>query len=313
MTNLLITGGAGTLGSSIIEFMAADYDRVVVLDNFVTGKRQAVPDRPNVEVVEGSITDERLMAGIFEDLNPGHVIHGAAAYQDPSDWASDIETNVLGSSILAKAAITYSPSHVIYLQTALCYGRPAVTPIPVGARLQPFTSYGISKTAGEQYLLNSGLPVTSLRLANVTGPRLSIGPIPTFYQRIRDGKPCFASETVRDFIDISDFIALLRLALADGALQGPFNVSTGDSTSMAEVYEIVAEHLGLHDRTVEIRPVSTDDVQSSVLDPSETIAAFGWTPRVSGRDSIRNLLAWYDMYGVTDIYSHLQHSWGDAK
>lgn len=313
MTTLLVTGGAGTLGSSIIENIAEEYDRVVIVDNFATGKREALPDRPNLEVIEGSVSNEALIQQLFMDVKPKHVIHAAASYKDPNDWAGDLSTNALGSSFVAQAALGQRPDRIVYLQTALCYGRPDRTPIPVDAPLRPFTSYGISKTAGEMYLLNSGLPVTSLRLANVTGPRLSIGPIPTFYQRIKEGKPCFASETVRDFLDVSDFIALLRLALSESAPNGPFNVSTGESTSMAQVYEIVAEHLGVEDRTIEVRAVGDDDVQSSVLDPSATIAAFGWVPQVSGRDSIRNLLDWYDLYGVTDIYSHLQQTWGEVR
>ena len=90
----------------------------------------------------------------------------------------------------------------------MCYGRPNNIPIPINHPTAPFTSYGISKTAGESYLLQSDLPVVSLRLANICGPRLAIGPIPTFYQRLKENKDCFCSETVRDFLDISDYILL---------------------------------------------------------------------------------------------------------
>ena len=88
---------------------------------------------------------------------------------------------------------------VINFQTSLCFGRPENLPIPSDHPERPFTSYGISKTAGEMYLLQSGLNVISLRLANITGPRLAIGPIPTFYERLRAGKSCFCSDTKRDF------------------------------------------------------------------------------------------------------------------
>ncbi len=92
-------------------------------------------------------------------------------------------------------------------QTVLCYGRTEVVPIPPSHPTRPFTSYGISKIAGEQYLFSGGLPVVSLRIANVTGPRLAIGPIPTFYKRLKAGQSCFCSDTVRDFLDMSDFRA----------------------------------------------------------------------------------------------------------
>lgn len=305
MTVLLVTGGAGTLGSAIVHELGQGYDRVIVLDNFVTGKRTSLPNAANLEVVEGSVDDPHLVGSIIHEYQPVHVVHAAAAYKDPRDWDSDINTNVLGSSVLARALETAPLTKLVYLQTALCYGRPDVVPIPVDAPNRPFTSYGISKTAGEQYLLNSGLPVTSLRLANVTGPRLAIGPIPTFYQRLKAGKACFASDAVRDFIDVSDFIALMRLVLEDGSSHGTFNVSTGEATAIKDVYRIVASHLGLSDTGVEVRPIGSDDVQAVVLDPSRTEEAFGWTCNLTAEQSIIRLLGWYDQFGVTDIYSHL--------
>ncbi len=102
---------------------------------------------------------------------------------------------------------------LVNFQTALCYGRPDATPIPVTAPTRPFTSYGVSKTAGEHYVLMSGLNAVSLRLGNITGPRLSIGPIPTFYTRLKAGKGCFCSDTTRDFLDMEDFFSFLDLAV----------------------------------------------------------------------------------------------------
>ena len=135
-----------------------------------------------------------LYIQLFADFQPGHVIHSAASYKDLRDWEGDASTNVLGSINVIESSLKYNVKRFINFQTALCYGRPSTVPIPVTHPVQPFTSYGISKTAGEQYLALSGLPYVSLRLGNVTGPRLSIGPIPTFYSRLKEAKPCFASE-----------------------------------------------------------------------------------------------------------------------
>ncbi|MFZ2101879.1 MAG: NAD-dependent epimerase/dehydratase family protein [Oricola sp.] len=146
-----------------------------------------------------------------------------------------------------------------------------------------------------------------MRLANVTGPRLAIGPIPTFYTRLKSGKSCFCSRTVRDLIDMEDFFAITDLALQDGAPTGRFNVSTGTGHTIREIFDLVADHLGLdaNQDVPEVDP-GPDDVAKMVLDPSETEAAFDWRPRYSFEETIRRMLVWYDIYGVTTIYSHVR-------
>ena len=118
--------------------------------------------------------------------------HSRRAYKDPANWREDIATNVEGTQ-RHRSRASDSVDRIINFQTALCYGRPESSPIPVDHPLRPFTSYGISKVAGEHYLAMSGLPFVSLRLANVTGPRLAIGPIPTFYKRLQGGQACFCT------------------------------------------------------------------------------------------------------------------------
>ena len=98
------------------------------------------------------MADEVLVDDVFKDFQPDYVIHSAAAYKDPMDWAEDSRTNVIGSVNVAKAALENGVQRLINFQTALCYGRPTSIPIPIDHPTQPFTSYGISKTAGEAYL-----------------------------------------------------------------------------------------------------------------------------------------------------------------
>ncbi|WP_205345735.1 NAD-dependent epimerase/dehydratase family protein [Pyruvatibacter mobilis] len=168
------------------------------------------------------------------------MIHSAAAYKDPVDWASDAETNVRGTINVGQAAqrldvaARSSISRPRFAMAARIRFRSPWTIRPVRS-----PSYGISKTAGEQYLQMTGLPVVSLRLANVTGPRLAIGPIPTFYQRLKAGKSCFCSETVRDFLDMDDFFSLMDKALVPGAATGIFNVSTGEGHTIKDVFNAV--------------------------------------------------------------------------
>lgn len=303
---LLLTGGAGCLGAALVDRLLVPGVEILVIDNFATGKPGNLPPRPGLRVVEGSIADEALVRRLFAEFAPSHVIHSAASYKDPSDWAEDARTNVLGTIHLVSAARSAGVKRFINFQTALCYGRPTRVPIPVEHPTSPFTSYGISKTAGEQLITIGGLPFVSLRLANITGPRLAIGPIPTFYKRLKAGQKCFCTEAVRDFLDLEDFLALMDLVLRDDAPTGIFNVSTGEGRTIKEVFDRVVAHLGLSlPEAVPIMPVGADDVPAVVLDASHTERAFGWRPRFGFDATMARVLGWYDAHGVTEVFSHL--------
>jgi nucleoside-diphosphate-sugar epimerase len=276
-----------------------------VIDNFATGKREVLPPVSGLTVIEGSIADEGLVNRCFDKFKPSHVVHSAAAYKDPKDWVEDVATNVTGTIYVAKAALASGVKRFVNFQTALCYGRPAELPIPVSHPCSPFTSYGVSKVDGEAYLLQSELPLVSLRLANISGPRLAIGPIPTFYKRLKAEQGCFCSDTRRDFLDISDFLALMDVVMEADAPGGVFNVSTGEARSIKEVFDTVARYLGMTPPDVPIVAPESDDVPTVVLDPSETARILGWQAKVSFEETINRQLRWYDAHGVSDIYSHL--------
>lgn len=302
---ILIAGGAGCLGSSLVEHLLPKGDTLVAIDNFATGKRAVLPRVDGLTVIEGSIADATLVDSVFADHLPTHVVHSAASYKDPSAWHEDTATNVLGTVHLIRASQRVGVRRFLNFQTALCYGRPAQVPIQTDHPVAPFTSYGISKVAGEQYVMAAELPAVSLRLANVCGPRLAIGPIPTFYKRLKAGQSCFCSDTVRDFLDMSDFLRLVDLALTDDAPCGVFHGSSGIGHSIRDVFVAVAAFLGLEAPETPQVPAGADDVPVVVLDPGGTERAFGWRPQVGFAETIRRQLAWYDRHGVTDIYSHL--------
>ena len=303
---IVITGGAGCLGSNLVERLLPQGHEILVIDNFATGRREVVPDVPGLNVVEGSIADAGLVDNCLQNFKPTHVIHCAASYKEPDDWLEDTETNVRGTVNVVKAAGRADVKRFVNFQTALCYGRPDSVPIPVDAPTRPFTSYGISKTAGEQYLAMSDLSYVSLRLANVTGPRLAIGPIPTFYTRLKEGKSCFCSETVRDFLDMGDFFTLMDLVLVDDAPTGIYNVSTGIGHTIKDIFDAVVKYLCIDlEEPVKVVPPGDDDVPAVVLNPLETERILGWKAKVGFDDTIRNMLHWYDAHGVSAIYSHL--------
>lgn len=303
---ILITGGAGCLGSNLIEHWLPLGHQIFVIDNFATGKREVVPEVPGLTVREGSITDEALVNECFNAFKPDVVIHAAAAYKDPDDWVEDSSTNVIGSIYIARAAKAHDVKRLINFQTALCYGRPRELPIFASHPTAPFTSYGITKTAGEQFMMLSGVPTLSLRIANVTGPRLAIGPIPTFYKRLKAGQNCFCSDTSRDFLDMSDFLSFLDLAIEADAPTGAFNLASGEVHSIKEIFDIVTDYLGLGVKEVPVVPPAADDVPVVFLDATETTHAFDWSAKTGFADTIRRQLAWYDKHGVTDVFSHLK-------
>lgn len=303
---ILITGGAGCLGSNLIEHWLPQGNEIFVIDNFATGKREVVPEVAGLTVKEGSIVDRELVDTCFAVFQPEVVIHAAAAYKDPDDWVEDSQTNVIGSAHVARAAKACGARRLINFQTALCYGRPQQLPIPASHPTAPFTSYGITKTAGEQFMLLSGVPTLSLRIANVTGPRLAIGPIPTFYKRLKAGQNCFCSDTSRDFLDMSDFLAFMDLAINEDAPTGVFNLASGEAHSIKEIFDLVTDYLGLGIKEVPVVPPAADDVPVVALDARETFNAFGWKAQVGFSETIKRQLAWYDKYGISDVFSHLK-------
>ena len=303
---ILITGGAGCLGSNLIEHWLPQGHEILVIDNFVTGKREVVPAIERLAVIEGSIADAELVEKAFANFKPEVVIHAAAAYKDPDDWIEDATTNVLGSINVSKSSKAHNIARLINFQTALCYGRPNELPIPNTHPTAPFTSYGISKTAGEQFMMLSNVPTVSLRIANVTGPRLAIGPIPTFYKRLKAGQSCFCSDTSRDFLDMSDFLAFMDIVIKKDAPTGLFNISSGEAHSIKEIFDIVSRYLSLPVNDVPITPCGADDVLVVSLDATETLKAFGWKAQIGFEETIRRQLDWYEQYGITDVFSHLK-------
>ena len=208
---------------------------------------------------------------------------------------------------MVEAAKEAGVERLVYFQTALCYGtEPLENPITLKHPIRPDSSYAISKTAGEQYIELSGIPFVSLRLANIYGPRNVSGPPPTFWQRLTEGKPCFAMDTRRDFIYVSDLIEVVSAALA-GTGQGHYHVSTGSDYSIKEMFEAVVAAMGIElEGEVEVRPRPPEDAPSILLDPSRTQQDFGWEAKVPLAEGIEKAVEWYEQNGVGETYTHLK-------
>ncbi len=301
---IFITGIAGCLGSNLADRLLEMGHSVAGIDNFATGSEDYIANQKRIDFFRGSISDFDFLKHAIEESNPEIIIHSAASYKDPNDFYEDINTNILGMINLVNHALKMKVKKFINFQTALCYGIPESTPISIDSNLKPFTSYGISKTAGESYLINTDLSFVSLRLGNICGPRLSIGPIPTFYERLKDGKKCFCTESIRDFLDFSDFMDFIEL-IFEKDIQGIFNLSTGKGNSIKEIYELVCDHFNIKDKKIEVREINKDDIKEVVLDPQEAFKV-GWKPKFTFEQIIKRQLKWYDNNSIDEIYSHLK-------
>lgn len=212
-------------------------------------------------------------------LYPDLVVHAAASYDDPTKWARDVETNVLGAQIVADIGVP-----VVYFQTSL----------------PPISSYAISKIAGEHYLRLSGVPLTVFRLSNIYGPRNLSGPIPTFYRKLSRGEDCTVVQGVfRDYVYIDDLVTYVA-AKIEGQTTGDFTVARGFEYSIFDLYSQVAEEMGVksHANLVER---SSDDVVSMNLTPSDD-----FTTQVPLQIGIAQAVDWYESYGVDKTYTHLR-------
>jgi len=302
---IFITGGAGFLGSNITEFLK-NRAEIVILDNFTTSNPNNIEVSKNIKLIEGTIANSDLVEKIIQDFKPMIVIHSAASYKDPNNWKEDIDTNITGTANIIRSCEKIDIKKIIYFQTALCYGKPKEKPITLSHPLAPFTSYSISKTAGEDFIKLSNLPFISLRLSNIYGPKHFSGPIPTFYKRLKAEKECFVVDTRRDFLELQDFLDLIDKILATN-ICGIYNVSSGKDCSIKEIFDLIVKELDIKlEREVKIIDPDKDDVNSLLLDPFKTEEDFNWRAEVKLEQGIKKIVKWYEKNGVDQAYTHLK-------
>jgi UDP-glucose 4-epimerase len=307
---VLITGGGGFIGSHLADRLAAADHEVVVVDNFATGRRDNLDGRSGVTLVEADIAEPAGIEAAFTAIGaPDVVVHAAASYKDPENWAEDVRTNGIGSANVVRATQAAGCERLVYFQTALCYGtQPLEQPITLAHPIRPDSSYAISKTAGEQYIQLSGLDFVSFRLANAYGPRNISGPLPTFYHRLTEGKGVFVMDTRRDFIYVDDLIDVVMQAVVDGTGHGHYHVSSGTDFAIKELFDATIAALPEVelDEEVEVRPKGEDDAYTILLDPQRIQQDFGWEPKTSLEDGVRRAIEYYREYGISQTYTHLK-------
>jgi UDP-glucose 4-epimerase len=306
---VFVTGGCGQIGSHIIEMLLRRGDEVLAIDNLATGRREHLAEHPKLQCVIDTIADRERIDELMSSFRPDVLVHTAASYKDPNDWYNDTLTNCVGGSNVIAAAKAHGVRRFIYFQTALCYGlKPLHQPIRLDhPKLPANSSYAISKTANEDYLEISGLDFVTFRLANVVGPRNLSGPLPIFYQRLRDGKRCFVTTARRDFVFVSD-LARTVVQACDGKGRGAYHFSSGTDIAIKDLYDAVVAAMKLPAcPQPEIRELGPDDAPSILLDPSRTFADFSDVRFTPLPEIVTAAVAYYQKYGTAGELTHLRH------
>ncbi len=305
---VLITGGAGFVGSHLADRLLARGDQILVIDNFATGRRDNLKPHKNLQIVEETIANTEAVNTLFASFQPDVVVHAAASYKNPDNWVEDCKTNILGTINVINAAKSVKCNRMVYFQTALCYGlNPIEQPISLDHKIDSRnSSYAISKTAGEHYVELSGLSFVSLRLANAYGPRNISGPLPTFFHRLAQNKPCFVMDTRRDFIYIDDVVNCVVKAV-DGKGQGYYHISTGADYSIKELFDATVSALNITlDKEVEVRPRNPDDAFTILLDPLRTQKDFDWKAMTNLTQAVKTTVDYYRQFGIEQTFTHLR-------
>ena len=291
----LVTGGAGFIGSHLVDRLLAAGDEVVVLDDLSTGRRENLEQAlaAGAELVEGDITDASLVRDLFERRQPERVFHLAAQIdvrRSVADPVFDLGVNVAGTLNLLLAAHESGVARFAFASTGgAIYGEGAGRELPLteDAECQPDAPYGQSKLAAEGYLRLwtrlHGLSTVALRLGNVYGPRQDplgeAGVVAIFAGAMLDGRRprVFGDgEQTRDYVYVGDVVdAFLAAAGADAT--GAFNVGTGRETSVLELGRRIAAACGAAFEP-ELAPPRPGEVQRIAIDSSLAAERLGWRP-----------------------------------
>lgn len=300
----LVSGGAGFIGSNLVDALLARGDEVTVLDDLSTGKlgnlEQALA--AGAELIEQDIR-EPLAIGRAEAERPEVVFHLAAQIdvrKSVADPNHDASINVGGTANMLEAARRTGSRRFVFVSTGgAIYGEGEGRELPLAetAAVEPLSPYGQSKQAGEGYTALYerlyGLSSVSLRLGNVYGPRQDplgeAGVIAIYCGKLRNGeRPTVFGDgrQTRDYIFVGDVVAAL-IAAADGAATGPINVGTGIETDVVELVRRMSELDGTSGFDPEFAPARTGEVRRIVIDPSRAERELGWRAQTALEEGLR--------------------------
>lgn len=308
---VLITGGAGFIGSHLAEGLLTAGFEVIALDNEATGDRANLP--AGAEFVRGDVRDAAALDAVFARGIDAvlHVAGQASIRVSFADPAGDLEVNTLGTIRVLEACLRHRVPRLLFASSMTIYGSQPVTPTPETAPPDPISYYAITKLAAERYVhatalrpdLGFDFQVTSFRMFNVYGPRQSLtnayqGVFAIFVGNVLRGEPITIysdGEQARDFVHVSDVTRAWITALDHPAAMGQvFNLGTGVPTRVNTLADIVLRAFGQtrDSYPVVYKPAHAGDMRLSAADISRAREALGWVPQVRIEDGMAETIAW---------------------
>jgi UDP-glucose 4-epimerase len=306
---VLVTGGAGFVGSALVRRLIASGARVTVLDDLFTGRRDAIPT--GADFIEGSVTDEPLV----RDLVKRHtlVFHLAArniiaSTANPRD---DFATNIGGTLNVLLAARDSNLERVVYTSSASVYGNPRSIPINEDDRLEPLTPYAVSKLAGEHYCVafyeSYGLSVAVVRYSNVYGPYQRpenpyCGVVSKFLIAANAGQTISVhgdGGQTRDFTFVEDAVDATLLAATHPRAEGEvFNVGTGVETSVNDLAAAIGRASGCPMNVEHIDRRDIDNIRRRVVNIEKIRHMLRWSPQVTLDRGLEKTVRWFEETGL---------------
>lgn len=307
----LVTGGAGFIGSHIVESLLAQGHSVRVLDNFSTGKRENLDeltqrfDGKQLEILEGDLRDASRVGAAVRGVNT--IFHEAAFVSVPQSMDEPqncFDVNISGTSLLFDAARKAGVSRAVVASSAAVYGESDALPLVEETPLQPKSPYAVSKRVDEMYaelFTNSfGFEVVALRYFNVYGPRqrpdsMYAAAVPIFARRLLDHKPVTIfgdGGQTRDLINVHDVVRANLLASEHPNAAGQiFNICTGVETRLLDLLDVMYELL-LNSPTHEFATARPGDIYRSVGSPQKAADVMGFRAGVSLADGLKEVIDW---------------------
>ncbi len=300
---VLVTGGAGFIGSHVVDRLLQEGHEVIVVDNLVTGKRKNVPKAAQFYKLD---VEHAKLERVFRNERPSTVMHLAAQMnvrRSVEDPMFDAQVNVLGTLNVLEQASRHGARKVIFASSGgAIYGEQHAFPAPETHVTQPLSPYGISKLCGEHYLSYysqmSGIQVVSLRYANVYGPRQDpegeAGVVAIFVQKMLHREQPVVNgngRQTRDFVYVDDVVEANLMAMGP-EVQGTYNVGTGVETSVSDLFHLLVD-LTKSDFKEVHGPAKKGEQLRSVIDPTKIRTELGWEPKFDLREGLRRTVEYF--------------------
>jgi UDP-glucose 4-epimerase len=311
LMHILVTGGAGFIGSHVVDALVDLGAEVLVVDDLSRGKRENIHARAELAVV--SITSAEIER-IITDFRPTALFHLAAQIdvrRSVADPAFDARTNVEGTVRVASAAVRAGTESLIFASTGgAIYGEQEVFPAGEDHPTRAESPYGVAKQCGESYLdyfaRKSDLRVVCLRYANVYGPRQDphgeAGVVAIFSQRMLAGRPPRINGDggqTRDYVYVGDVVNANLMALRHRQASGPYNIGTAVETDVNTLATMLAEACQ-YAGTVEHGPAQPGEQRRSVLDNRRAAEVLHWRPQTELAQGLKATAGWFaEQGGVT--------------